>query len=129
MKKGGGRFLKSLCLDRYDILIRRFGKKVDLEGMDLMGLVHLKWNTVQNPFNIFDVVHVMVDIDIAVANLIRLLRFRLNRCRKLFRLLGRRKRIEQMPKMSEERLNLLRPPALQIKDQPGAPGGSQNLAR
>jgi hypothetical protein len=101
MKKNGGRFLKGFGLDRYSILERRFGKKVDLEGMNLMGLVHLKGNTVQNPFNIFDIVHVMVHIDIAVADLIRLLRFKPDRCRKLFRFLGRRKRIEQMPKMSE----------------------------
>jgi hypothetical protein len=93
MKKGGGRFLKSLCLNRYGIFIRRFGKKVYLEGMNSMSPVHLNRITVQNPFDVFDVAHMMVDIDVAVTNLIRLLQPRLNSGRKLFRLL-RRKMIE-----------------------------------
>jgi hypothetical protein len=101
MKKNRGRFLKRLCLDGYDVIIGRFGKKVDLEGMNLMGPVHFKRGTIQNPFNVFNVVHVMVDIDVAVTDLVALFRFRLDRGRKLFRLLGRRKMIEQMPEMSE----------------------------
>jgi hypothetical protein len=101
MKKNGGRFLKSLCLDRYGILIGRFGKEIDLEGMNLMSLVDLKWSTVQNPFNVFDIVHMMVDIDIAVTDFIRLRRFRLDRGSKFFRFLDRKKRIEQMPEMFE----------------------------
>jgi hypothetical protein len=99
VKKDGRRFLKRLCLNRYGILIRRFAKKVDLEGMSLMGPVHLKRDTVHNPFNVFSIVHVMMDIDIAVTDFIRLLCCWLVRRRKLFRLLGRREMIEQMPKM------------------------------
>ena len=101
MKKGGGRFLKTLRLNRYGILIRRLGKKVDVEGMNLVGLVYLKWVTVQNPFNVFDVIHMMMDINIAVTNLIRLFPSWLDRGRKLFRLFGGKKRIEQMSKRSK----------------------------
>jgi len=81
-----------------------------------MSPVHLKRNTIQNPFKVFGIVHVMVDIDIAVTDLIRLLRFRLDRGSKFFRLFGRRKMIEQMPEMFEYRLNLLRLPALHVED-------------
>jgi hypothetical protein len=116
MKKNRGRFLKRLCLDAYGILIGRLGKKVDLESMNLVGLVHLKRSAIQNPFNVLDVVHVMVDIDISVTDLIRLLQFRVERMSKLFRLLDRRKMIEQMPEMVEYGLNLLRFPALHIED-------------
>jgi len=116
MKKNRGGFLKSLCLDGDGIPIGRFGKKVDFEGMNLMGSVHLKRSTIQDPFNVFDIVHVMVDIDISVTDLIRLLRFRPDRGSKLFRLFGRRKMIEQMPEMFEYRLNLLRLPALHVEN-------------
>jgi hypothetical protein len=116
MKKNRGGFLKSLCLDGYNVIIGRFGKKVDLEGMHLMGPVHFKRGTIQNPLNVFNVVHMMVDIHVAVTDLVALLRIRLERSRKLFRLLGRRKTIEQMPEMSEHRLDPLRFPALDIQN-------------
>ncbi len=70
VEKSRRRFLEDLRLDRQDILAGRFGKKVDLERMDLIGPVHLRGNTVQNPFNVIDVVDVIVNIDIAVTDLV-----------------------------------------------------------
>ncbi len=120
MKKGGRRFLESLCMDRYGIPTGGLGKKVDFKGMDSMALVHLKGITVQYPFNVFGVIHVMMHIDIAVTNRIGLYHFRTGRGRKLFGFLARRKIIEEMLNMFEHRLNPLRPAVLQVEDQPCA---------
>lgn len=76
MKKNRGGFLNRLGLDGQGVPIGRFGKKVDFESVNLMGPVHLERSTIQNPFDVLDIVYVMVDIDIGVTHLIKLLRFR-----------------------------------------------------
>jgi hypothetical protein len=127
MKKGGRRFLESLCMDRYSIPTGGFGKKVDLKGMDLMGLVHLKGITIQYPLDVFCVVHMMMHIDIAVTNRVGPFHLRTGRSRKLFRFLARREMIEEMLNMFEHRLNSLRPTVLQVEHQPRALCGSNDV--
>jgi len=107
---------------------RRFGKKVDFKGMDLMGLVHLKRKTIQYPFDVFYVVHVMVHIDIAVTNRVGLFHLRMSRGRNLLRFLGWQMIFEEMLNMFEDRPNSLRLAVFQIEDQPGALCGSNDFA-
>ena len=107
-------------MDRDGVSAGGFGKKIDFKVMDVVGLVDLNGKTIQYPFNVFYVVHVMMHIDIAVMNRIRLFHFRLNRTGKLFRFLGRWKMIEQMPNVLKYWFNPLRFSALQVEDQPGA---------
>jgi len=105
-------------MDRYFVSIGGFGKEVYLEGMNIVILMHLQGITIQYPLHIFRIVHMMVHIDIAVMNQKRLFHFGLNRAGKFFRFLGLWKRIEEMPNVLKCGFNPLRPPALQVEDQP-----------
>lgn len=89
-----------------------FPEKVDFKRMDLMGLVHLNGITVQYPFKVFRVVHMMMHVNIAVPNRIRLFRLRMSGTGDLRGLLSRWKTIEEMFDMLEHRLDLLRFAAL-----------------
>jgi hypothetical protein len=111
MKKDGRRSLEGLCMDRYNIPAGGFGHKVYFEGVDLMGLVHLKRITIQYPFDVLNIAYMMVHIDIAVTDRIRPFHLRILRSRKLLGFLGNRKIIEEMLNMLEHRLNPLRPSA------------------
>jgi hypothetical protein len=96
VEKGRWRISKGFRMNPYFVFMGGFGKKVDLKGVDMILLMHLKGVTVQYPFNIFCVVHVMMPIDITVSDHVGLSHFRLNRGRKLFRLFVGYKIIEHV---------------------------------
>ena len=83
-------------MDRYFVFTGGFGKEVYLKGMDMKLLMHLKGITIQYPFDIFCVVHVMMHIDITVTDLEKILLLGMNGTRDLFRFLYLSRKIEQV---------------------------------
>ena len=96
MEKGGWSISEGLCMDRYFVFMGGFGKEVYLKGMDLILPMHLNGVTIQDPLDILCIVHVMMPIDIAIADCVGFFHFRLHRGRKLFRFLSGWKIIEQV---------------------------------
>jgi hypothetical protein len=112
VEKGRWRISEGLCMDRYFVSMGGFSKEVDLKGVNVMGLVHLVGITVQDPFDVFCIIHMVMHIDVAVTDQEKIPSLGRNRSRNLLGLFHVGFLIKQMENFSEERLNPLGPSTL-----------------
>jgi len=112
MEESKRRIFNGLCVDRYFVSMGGFGKEIDLKGMNVMGLVHLVGITVQDPLDVFCIIHMVMHIDVAVTDPEKIPSLGRKRSRNLLGLFHVGFLIKQMENFSEERLNPLGPSTL-----------------